>query len=332
MSDLRLRSPGLAQNPELAHAGPTPPNISVVVCVYNNWDSLVECLESLEHQEQAPSFEVIIVDDGSIDSVPTFVTSRNWTFPRKIISQEHAGVAVARNTGIQAARGALIVFTDCDCILDKSCLHNVFQCSSEYPSSNCFQCLLVGDSSHLVGTAEHLHLSFIQQYRRSAAGEILYLNTAGAAIRRSRINTSGQLFNPLALRAEDTYLLADLIKNGELPRHVSSAMVLHNVRLSIRAYLWKGIRAGYLEGRGFRAIDRMQVCVRVSLAERLKMVAKMFWQHLFDPRLLASLALLILRQSLALLGSILYRVFNRDLGVHNFKSGLSQQREQPCGR
>jgi hypothetical protein len=140
------------------------------------------------------------------------------------------------------------------------------------------------------------------------------------------------VFNPLALRAEDTYLLADFIKNGELPRHVSSAIVLHNVRLSVGAYLWKGMRSGYLAERTFRAIDRMQVCVRLSLAQRLKMVATMFWQHLFDPRVLASLALLILRQSLVRLGSILYRVFNRDSGVHTFKSGLLQQREQPCGR
>jgi len=241
-------------------------------------------------------------------------------------------VAVARNTGIRGSHGSLIFFTDCDCIVDKSCLHNVFQCSSKYPRSTCFQCLLVGDRSNLVGAAEHLHLSSIQQYRRSAAGEILYLDTAGAAIRRSRINTSGQVFNPLALRAEDTYLLADLIKNGELPRHVCSATVLHNVRLSVRAYLWKAIRIGYLGGRVFRAIDRMQVCVRISLAERLIMVAKMFWQNLFDVRLLAALVLLILRQSLVQLGSILYRAFHWDSGTDNFKSGLFQGREQPCGR
>ena len=245
MSDQWLRSASLAV--------PSRPSISVVVCVYNDWDSLVECLETIEYQEQAPSFEVIIVDDGSKDPIPTFVTSRAWNFPHKVISQEHGGVAVARNIGIQASHGALIFFTDCDCILDKSCLRNIFQCSSEYPNSNCFQCLLVGDSSTLVGTAEHLHLNFIQQYRRSAAGELVYLNTSGTAIRRSRINTSGQVFNPLALRAEDTYLLADFIKNGDLPRHVSSAIVLHNVRLSVGAYLWKGMRSGYLAARTFRS-------------------------------------------------------------------------------
>lgn len=323
--------PSLAQNPALARPNPNLPEMSVVVCVYNDWDNLVQCLESLEYQEQAPSFEVIIVDDGSKDPIPGFIASRNCSFPRKIISQEHAGVAVARNTGIQASHGALIFFTDSDCILDKSCLYNVFQCSSEYPSSNCFQCFLVGDSSNLVGTAEDLHLTAIRQYKRSAAGELLYLNTAGAAIRRSRVNASGLVFNPLAFRAEDTYLLADLIKNGELPRHVSSAMVLHNVRLSVSAYLWKGMRSGYLEGKIFRAIERMKVCVTVSSAERLKIIAKMFWQHSFNPRVLASLLLLILRQSLVLLGSILYRTFNRDSGANSFKSGLFQQREPPCG-
>ena len=43
-------------------------------------------------------------------------------------------------------------------------------------------------------------------------GRIRYLNTAGFAIRRTAVNVEEGLFDPVAIRAEDTLLLANLMK------------------------------------------------------------------------------------------------------------------------
>jgi hypothetical protein len=50
-----------------------------------------------------------------------------------------------------------------------------------------------------------------------ADGRIRYLNTAGFAIRRTRANIEAGVFDPAALRAEDTLLLADLMQGWRAP-------------------------------------------------------------------------------------------------------------------
>jgi glycosyltransferase involved in cell wall biosynthesis len=54
--------------------------------------------------------EIVVVDDGSIDSSCDVALS----FPVRVVSRPHAGVAAARNVGLDEARGELIAFLDAD--------------------------------------------------------------------------------------------------------------------------------------------------------------------------------------------------------------------------
>ena len=85
------------------------PLVSVIVPVHNGADFLAEALESAFAQDYAP-LEVLVVDDGSEDG--SREVARNY--PVRYLRQEHSGVAVARNTGLQAARAELIAFLDAD--------------------------------------------------------------------------------------------------------------------------------------------------------------------------------------------------------------------------
>lgn len=92
------------------------PSVSVIVPVFNNPAGLAACLESLAAQETARPFEVVVVDDGSTDDLGP-VRHRfqgrlplNWQ-----VMPRNRGPAMARNAGIRAARGELILFTDGDC-------------------------------------------------------------------------------------------------------------------------------------------------------------------------------------------------------------------------
>jgi O-antigen biosynthesis protein len=98
---------------------PRFPMISVVVACYNGGRTLQSCLDSLTRLNY-PSYQVIVVDDGSTD-ITAQVASLYKNF--RLIQQEHKGLAVARDTGIAAADGEVVAFTDADCQADGDWLY-----------------------------------------------------------------------------------------------------------------------------------------------------------------------------------------------------------------
>ena len=90
------------------------PEVSVVVPTRSRWHLLsTAALPSVLEQEDV-DVEVIVVDDGSRDETPTRLADLDD--PRLVVIRhdESRGVAVARNTGIRAARGRWVSFLDDD--------------------------------------------------------------------------------------------------------------------------------------------------------------------------------------------------------------------------
>lgn len=98
---------------------PSYPKVSVVVASYNGAKTLKACLDSLG-QLNYPDYEVILVDDGSTDSTQNIAA--NYPAIRNI-KQVNLGLSVARNTGIHAATGEIVAFTDSDCRADEDWLY-----------------------------------------------------------------------------------------------------------------------------------------------------------------------------------------------------------------
>ena len=88
---------------------PTWPKMSVVVCVYNSASTMEDCCEGLKALNY-PNYEVIIVDDGSTDGTSRVV--RNYDFT--LITTPNHGLSSARNTGLEAATGEIVAYTDGD--------------------------------------------------------------------------------------------------------------------------------------------------------------------------------------------------------------------------
>src|SRR5665213_2910 len=85
--------------------------VSVIVPAYNSECFIAEALKSV--LVQGPSvIEVIVVDDGSVDSTCDIV--RSFGDPVRLIRQENQGPAAARNNGLRRVRGDYIAFLDAD--------------------------------------------------------------------------------------------------------------------------------------------------------------------------------------------------------------------------
>lgn len=89
-----------------------PVKVSVIMPAYNSELYIRESIDSVLAQSLT-DFELIVVDDGSTDATAEIV--QGVTDQRvRLIRQPNQGVSVARNTGLEAARGQFITFLDSD--------------------------------------------------------------------------------------------------------------------------------------------------------------------------------------------------------------------------
>jgi glycosyltransferase involved in cell wall biosynthesis len=92
------------------------PDFSVIIPTFARPDVLARCLEALCRLDaNGPSFEVIIVDDGSPETLDHVVTPTRHHLSLTLLRQPNAGPGAARNAGMRVARGRWLAFTDDDC-------------------------------------------------------------------------------------------------------------------------------------------------------------------------------------------------------------------------
>ena len=292
-----------------AESATSPPQFSIIIPVYNHWEMLEDCLDSLVQQTGSAAFEVLIVDDGSEVEAPESIRRWSERLAMTILRQAHEGIAAARNRGIQNSRGAVLIFTDADCRLQADCLATLERTMSE-SEEQYFQLCVTGDSSTLLGRAEKLRLKALQGHLLQPDRHIRYINTSGFAMRRSALMSANALFDPSAQRSEDTFVLARMMQRGELPLFVSNAIVRHAVRMSIAECVRKDLRVGWLDAVTFKRIAAEGIQVRITNAERLLMLRRM-WRAAED-RSIGKMAwfVVVIRQALQRGVSMLYNVLS----------------------
>jgi glycosyltransferase involved in cell wall biosynthesis len=97
------------------------------VCTRNRCTALAQLLDSLTRLAipRDLTWELVVVDNGSADGTALLLDSFASRLPVRRIFEGRKGLSRARNAGLAAARGAVLVFTDDDCIPSPDWLANV---------------------------------------------------------------------------------------------------------------------------------------------------------------------------------------------------------------
>ncbi len=110
--------------------------VSVVITVLNDAAGCATVLETLAGQT-GNGHEIIVVDGGSTDGTPDVIRRASKQNPAiRFIEAPGANISRGRNLGIEAARGRIIVLTDCGCRPDPQWLPRITQPFSEDPAAD----------------------------------------------------------------------------------------------------------------------------------------------------------------------------------------------------
>jgi glycosyltransferase involved in cell wall biosynthesis len=217
------------------------PMISAIVCSYNGARTIRDTLEWLGRLEY-PSYEVIVVNDGSTDATPDIARR----FGVRVIDTPNRGLSRARNAGLAAAVGEIVAYIDDDAYPDPhwfTYLAMAFM-TTDHAGIGGPNIPPAGDGplaacvANAPGGPIHVLLS------DNVAEHIPGCNMA---FRKDRLQAIGG-FDPQFRRAgDDVDVCWRLQAKGWTLGFSAPAMVWHHRRNSIRAYLRQQIGYGDAE-------------------------------------------------------------------------------------
>ncbi|HKZ87370.1 MAG TPA: glycosyltransferase [Anaerolineae bacterium] len=233
----RQPKPALATVRDAYAEAPFPPDlpwpsISVVVCSYNGARTLRDCLEGLRKLEY-PSFEVIVVDDGSTDG--TAAMANEYGF--RVISTAQRGLSNARNTGMEAATGEIVAYIDDDARPDPHWLTylaatflNTAHAGVGGPNLASLDDGLVAECiANVPGNPVHILLS---------DREAEHIPGCNMAVRKACLEAIGGFDPQYRVAGDDVDVCWRLQQRGWTLGFSPAAVVWHHRRNSARAY-WK---------------------------------------------------------------------------------------------
>jgi glycosyltransferase involved in cell wall biosynthesis len=108
--------------------------LSIIIPVYNVEAYVSKCLDSVFAQGMDPAlYEVIVINDGSPDNSKAIIESYLPKHSNLIfIDQENQGVSVARNRGLDIAKGSYIAFIDPDDCIELNSLPSILNKAFEW--------------------------------------------------------------------------------------------------------------------------------------------------------------------------------------------------------
>lgn len=217
------------------------PFVSVIVPVYNNAGQIGNCVKSLLSLNYPSSkVEIIVVDNNSTDDTYRVIQ----TFPViSLIENRIQSSYAARNAGLRRSGGAIIAFTDSDCLADKDWILKAVEC---------FQDENIGC---VAGRIEGLSPSnYIEEYlvrtrclSQGSTRFLPYAQTANALYRREVFDSIG-MFEETWISSGDADLTwRMLLHSGYRMGRCNDALVYHAHRSTLNMFVKQRMTWGYGE-------------------------------------------------------------------------------------
>lgn len=93
--------------------------VSIIIPIYNVELYIRECIDSLLHNINYDSVQIICVNDGSTDNSGAIINEYKDIYPNlQVITQANKGLSAARNAGLRIAKGEYVAFVDSDDYID----------------------------------------------------------------------------------------------------------------------------------------------------------------------------------------------------------------------
>ncbi len=254
--------------------------ISIIIPVYNGEKHLYRCLNSIQNQTYK-DFEVIIVDDGSVDSsgeICENIARKDARF--HVIHQKNAGVAVARNVALVQAKGD-VIFVDADDYVDPDYLEKLRR-GLDYPEVDISYCLGrdEDEEQNIISIKIQTEDALIASENYDWNGTLQHPIVWGAIFRKDIV--SGITFDERFSVGEDSLFFAQCLKRARNLYFVHDT-VYHYVHYQESAshgkfnpkkisevYAWKEICSLYQK-------TKAENMIKVALAIRIRNVCRNYY-------------------------------------------------------
>lgn len=202
--------------------------VSVVIPTYNSGLYIKEAVDSVLRQSYK-NFEIIVVDDGSIDDTKSILSQYIKTGKIKYLFQENKGPAVARNSGIKHSKGEFVAFLDADDIWQDDKLEKQLPLFSDTDVSLVYSdTLFFGDFFSFKS-----HLEMAGKFYRGKALTFLIKNnfipTSSVVIRRSILEKIGHFNESVKLEVGEDYELWLRIASFSKIDFINESLVKHRI-------------------------------------------------------------------------------------------------------
>lgn len=209
--------------------------ISVIIPIYNAELYLNRCIESVLQQSYT-NLEIILVNDGSLDRSGEICDSYLEIDKRiKVIHQKNGGPALARNTGLRAAKGEYIGFIDSDDYIARDMYEILLTYMYDDVDITCCGRICMFSKN---GRREICYLSVAKKYtREEALSEVLLIRKISSSVctKLFRRELFENLLFPVGRGSEDVPVVYNLTKKARNVIHVGKAKYFNCYREDSRS-------------------------------------------------------------------------------------------------